>query len=210
MKLDLSTMTATRSWSYVASPAIQNNVLGDVQRLPNGNTLIAYSTAGLLEEVDASGNLLQKWQLSISATFGYIEKRATLYGPPHARAAPSFGHRLRGLGPLADGQPSVPSGRDRPQKGPSHQRGGRALDFLTTDGRSLRSERLRRFRDVYAVDVGQRERRAGVRAGRGAAAAAEGDVARALDVRGRGRRPLLLRVVEALDAARNGDEAVTG
>ena len=82
MKLDLSTMIATRSWSYLASPTIQNSVMGDVQRLPNGNTIIAYSTAGVVEEVDANAALVQEWQWSLSATFGYIEKRATLYGPP--------------------------------------------------------------------------------------------------------------------------------
>jgi len=82
MKLNLSTMTATRIWSYLADPAIQNSVMGDVQRLPNGNTIIAYSTGGIIEEVDASANLVQEWQLSLGATLGYIEKRATLYGPP--------------------------------------------------------------------------------------------------------------------------------
>ena len=82
MKLDLSTMTAARSWSYLSSPPIQNSVLGDVQRLPNGNTIVAYSTGGVLDEVDASANLVQEWQWSLGATFGYIEKRATLYGPP--------------------------------------------------------------------------------------------------------------------------------
>ncbi len=82
MKLDLRTMTVTRIWAYLASPAIQNSVMGDVQRLPNGNTIIAYSTGGIVDEVDASANLVQEWQLSLGATFGYIEKRATLYGPP--------------------------------------------------------------------------------------------------------------------------------
>lgn len=80
MKLDLGTMTATRVWSYLASPAIENSVLGDVQRLPNGNTVVAYSTAGIVDEVDAAANLVQEWRWSTS--LGYIEKRATLYGPP--------------------------------------------------------------------------------------------------------------------------------
>ncbi len=82
MKLDLTAMTATRVWSYLASPAIQTNVLGDVQRLPNGNTVVAYPTNGVLDEVDPSANLVEEWTWSGGAALGYIEKRATLYGPP--------------------------------------------------------------------------------------------------------------------------------
>ncbi len=82
MKLDLSAMTATRIWSYLASPAIETNVLGDVQRLPNGNTVVSYATNGVLDEVDASANLVQEWTWSGGPSLGYIEKRATLYGPP--------------------------------------------------------------------------------------------------------------------------------
>jgi hypothetical protein len=67
-------------WSYKASPGIQNDVMGDVQRLPNGNTMIAFSTKGTIQEVDASGTVLQ--QMKSQSNFGYIEKRASLYGPP--------------------------------------------------------------------------------------------------------------------------------
>jgi Arylsulfotransferase (ASST) len=82
IRLDPSAMTAARTWSYKASPAIQNDVLGDVQRLPNGNTVVAYSTRGVLEEVDAKANLVQRWTWPAGTYFGYIQKRATLYGPP--------------------------------------------------------------------------------------------------------------------------------
>jgi hypothetical protein len=81
LKLDLTGKTATRIWSYKASgTAYQNDVMGDVERLPNGNTLIAYSNKGLIREVDGSGAVLQ--ELKTPKNFGYIEKRATLYGPP--------------------------------------------------------------------------------------------------------------------------------
>ena len=75
-------MTATPAWSYKADPGIPNEVMGDVQRLPNGNTAIAYSTKGVLQEVNPGGTLLQEWTWPLGASFGYIEKRATLYGPP--------------------------------------------------------------------------------------------------------------------------------
>ena len=81
MKLNLSAKTATQSWLYKANPGVQNDIMGDVQRLPNGNTIVAYSTQGVLHEVDANGALLQELPWPLSSTFGYIEKRATLYGP---------------------------------------------------------------------------------------------------------------------------------
>ena len=55
-----------------------SNVLGDVQRLPNGNTLVTYSTGGVMLEVDASWATVQ----TLKGTFGYADWRETLYGPP--------------------------------------------------------------------------------------------------------------------------------
>jgi hypothetical protein len=55
--------------------------MGDVQRLPGGNTLITYSNAGEIREVDGSGNEV----LSISRTganFSYSMWRPSLYGAP--------------------------------------------------------------------------------------------------------------------------------
>jgi autotransporter-associated beta strand protein len=83
MKLNVTAMTSTQIWSYTASPGIQNDVMGDVQRLPNGNTIVAYSTKGVVEEVNVAGTLLQTWTWPASdLVLGYIQKRATLYGPP--------------------------------------------------------------------------------------------------------------------------------
>jgi Arylsulfotransferase (ASST) len=80
VKLDLTAKTATETWMYKASPGIANDVLGDAQRLPNGNTMVDFATKGTIQEVDENGNLLQ--QITTKYNFGYIEKRATLYGPP--------------------------------------------------------------------------------------------------------------------------------
>jgi hypothetical protein len=80
VKINASAKTAMQVWSYKASPGVQNDVMGDVQRLPNGNTMIAFSTKGTIQEVDASGTVLQ--QMKSQSNFGYIEKRASLYGPP--------------------------------------------------------------------------------------------------------------------------------
>ena len=80
LKLDPTAKTATQVWSYKASPGIDNQILGDVQRLPNGNTIVDYATKGAIHEVDANGNVLQT--ITTSNSFGYLQKRATLYGPP--------------------------------------------------------------------------------------------------------------------------------
>jgi hypothetical protein len=82
LRLDTTAKTVTKTWSYTASPAITIQIMGDLQRMPNGNTVVGYSTKGALHEVDAAGKLLQTWVWAAGATFGYIEKRATLYGPP--------------------------------------------------------------------------------------------------------------------------------
>jgi hypothetical protein len=82
LALDVSGKKATQVWSYKANPAIQSDLMGDVQRLPNGNTIVAYSSQGKLHEVDANGTVLQEWTWSAGASFGYVEKRLTLCGPP--------------------------------------------------------------------------------------------------------------------------------
>jgi len=80
--LDPAAKTAKEIWRYTANPAVIIQIMGDLQRMPNGNTVIGYSTKGVLHEVGGDGTLLQTWMWPGGATFGYIEKRATLYGPP--------------------------------------------------------------------------------------------------------------------------------
>lgn len=53
---------------------------GDVQRLSNGNTIITYSTSNLIQEVDASDTVLL--EIKGTGSFGYVEFRDSLYGPP--------------------------------------------------------------------------------------------------------------------------------
>jgi hypothetical protein len=77
--LNTTSWTATKSaWEYRAS-GVNSAVLGDTQRLPNGNTLVTYSVAGEIHEVTPSGQLVQKID---AQTFGYAEFRKSLYGPP--------------------------------------------------------------------------------------------------------------------------------
>jgi hypothetical protein len=81
LQLNPTAKTATQIWSY--DGGVANQIMGDVQRLPNGNTIVAYSTKGVLHEVSANMTMLQTWKWTQAGqTFGYIEKRASLYGPP--------------------------------------------------------------------------------------------------------------------------------
>jgi hypothetical protein len=55
-----------------------STTMGDVQRLPGGNTLVTYTTDGTIVELDPSWNEVQ----SFSTRVGYSNWRPTLYGPP--------------------------------------------------------------------------------------------------------------------------------
>jgi hypothetical protein len=82
--LEVALDNGARSYTTrrIFKSTVQTNVLGDVQIMPNGNYVIAHSTRGVLQEVSPSGILLQTWTWPLPSAFGYIEKRATLYGPP--------------------------------------------------------------------------------------------------------------------------------
>ena len=60
----------------------RSNVLGDVQWLPNGNTLTAYSDSGVRREVDSGSSLLQELAWLLGGAVGYSMTRASPHGPP--------------------------------------------------------------------------------------------------------------------------------
>ncbi len=80
LTLDLSAMVATETWRYEGH--FETGFGGDIQRLPNGNTLVTYSSSGVIHEVDADRMLVQEHQWGIGNTVSYTEKRPTLYGGP--------------------------------------------------------------------------------------------------------------------------------
>jgi hypothetical protein len=51
-----------------------------VKELPNGNYFVTYSTSAVMQEIDASLNLLR--EVTTTESIGYSEHRATLYGDP--------------------------------------------------------------------------------------------------------------------------------
>jgi hypothetical protein len=90
LQLDEQAWTVQQVWQYVDGPAVFAG--GDVQRLPNGNTLGNYAIASEIREIDPSGQIVQKISAS-KKDFGYSIFRTSLYGPP-----PRIGHDFDGAG----------------------------------------------------------------------------------------------------------------
>jgi hypothetical protein len=78
-QLDESAWTAKKLWEYADGPAVLAG--GDVQRLPNGNTLGTYSIAGEIREVDPNGKTVQSITAA-SKSFGYSVACTSLYDHP--------------------------------------------------------------------------------------------------------------------------------
>src|SRR5690606_6453079 len=72
------TLTGETIFEYEGGRHTAN--LGDVQRLPGGNTLITYSNASVVREIDANKNVVLEF--GGGASIGYTLWRPTLYGPP--------------------------------------------------------------------------------------------------------------------------------
>jgi hypothetical protein len=79
--IDETQHTAEEKWSY-SSGTLSSMSMGDAKRLPNGNTLVVFSTAGAAHEVDSTGNLLREISWGMNGAVGYVEWRTSLYGAP--------------------------------------------------------------------------------------------------------------------------------
>lgn len=65
--VDESARTATMVWQYVPDPPLFNQFTGSVQRLANGNTVVAWTNYGLIDEVASNGALASRMQLNSAA-----------------------------------------------------------------------------------------------------------------------------------------------
>lgn len=57
-RLDLATMTARLVWEFRPSPMILSPIMGSVERLANGNTVIGFAIPGRVMEVDATARVV--------------------------------------------------------------------------------------------------------------------------------------------------------
>ncbi len=71
-------------WQYSASPPIFNDFTGSAQRLANGNTVVAWTREGLVDEVRPDGTLLSRTTLEMApgqkATPYRVTRIKSLYG----------------------------------------------------------------------------------------------------------------------------------
>jgi hypothetical protein len=82
--LDTQNKTATMVWQYSASPPIFNDFTGSAQRLANGNTLVAFTRKGIVDEVRPDGTLLSRATIEAApgriATPYRVTRIKSLYG----------------------------------------------------------------------------------------------------------------------------------
>ena len=73
------TLEGEEIWRYDSGDGSAN--LGDVQRLPGGNTLVTFSNDSVVHEVTSDKELVLRWTGAPSTRIGYILWRQSLYGP---------------------------------------------------------------------------------------------------------------------------------
>jgi hypothetical protein len=64
-------------WRYEGG--VHSSNFGNVQRLPNGNTLVNYSNAGVIHEV--TPDRVKVLEITANPYLGYATWRPDLYGP---------------------------------------------------------------------------------------------------------------------------------
>ncbi len=69
--LDHDAGVAEPVWEYWSDPALESLTLGDVSRLPSGNTLVTYSYSGAIHEVDPSGEPVWILEAGVGGVLGY-------------------------------------------------------------------------------------------------------------------------------------------
>ena len=79
--LDTDSWTATQQWSYQLDPPIFVPTGGDVMRLPSGNTLVTWSSAGQIDEVTPDGALVWRQNMDLGGGFGFTQWQQDLYAP---------------------------------------------------------------------------------------------------------------------------------
>ena len=66
----------------VVNPLEEPPKVGDVHRFDSGNTMVAFSTGGQLDEIDADGELVWRLNLDLGGAVGYVLAVDSLYPSP--------------------------------------------------------------------------------------------------------------------------------
>ncbi len=78
LALDPDQGSAREVWSYWPDPGLGTPVLGDVERLPNGNTLATFSFSGVVHEVDPDGQPVWSLSTAIGGALSFLSWRQRL------------------------------------------------------------------------------------------------------------------------------------
>lgn len=78
-ELDADAGEASMLWSYRAAFPLYCYTYGDVNRLPSGNVVVTWSTAGQMEEVTWAGDVVWQLKANLGAGFGYTTWMESLY-----------------------------------------------------------------------------------------------------------------------------------
>ena len=87
--LDLETQTVTRTAELTGPRCRKNSFLGCAHRVASGNTIITWSSLGLVEELTPEGEVLFDLTMSSGAGFGFGTYAPTLNGVLEDVASPS-------------------------------------------------------------------------------------------------------------------------
>ncbi len=79
VSVDTDTWSGDVLWNYTTDPTLFVPAGGDVQRLPSGNTLITWSTAGQIDEVTPEGDLVWQARTDLGAGVFYTIWEDSLY-----------------------------------------------------------------------------------------------------------------------------------
>lgn len=79
VEYDITETSAQAVWTYSSDPEIDTFVLGDVDRLDNGDTLVDFAVGGQVDRVDPAGNLLWRINSPLGYAFGFMTAETTLY-----------------------------------------------------------------------------------------------------------------------------------
>jgi len=80
-ELDLDAGLAELVWEYTDEPTCYTAALGDVFRLPDGDTLVTFSSQGQVDRVRPDGDLVWRLNSDLGAGIGYTDWRETLDEP---------------------------------------------------------------------------------------------------------------------------------
>ncbi len=80
--LDFEAGEATSVWSSLSDQCVHTTFLGEAHRLPDGDTILQYSSAGQLDLAGEDGTAKWRLQADLGAGFGFVDYRSRLYGAP--------------------------------------------------------------------------------------------------------------------------------